>query len=165
MPEVGDFCIALRERFPAAQCAQAGGWWQITGQSADWHALLAWCRSEWDFNYLASLTAVHYIDNHRMQLVTHLFQIVSDQPLTRRAVVKVDLPDEAPAIDSVSDVWPAADWHEREVYDLFGVRFNGHPDLRRILMEEDYDGHPLRKDFKDRKPNLGVGVETLEAEQ
>jgi NADH:ubiquinone oxidoreductase subunit C len=64
---------------------------------------------------------------------------------------------EAPEAPSVVDLWPAADWHERETYDLFGVRFAGHPDLRRLLLPEDWVGHPLRKDYEDasmvKRPN------------
>ena len=54
-----------------------------------------------------------------------------------------------PAIDTVSDLWATAEWHEREVFDLFGIRFNGHQDLRRILLDDSWTGHPLRKDYTD----------------
>ena len=65
-------------------------------------------------------------------------------------VLKVKISDrENPAVDTVSDIWKTAEFHEREVYDLFGIKFNNHPDLRRILLEEDWEGYPLRKDYKD----------------
>jgi NADH-quinone oxidoreductase subunit C len=63
-------------------------------------------------------------------------------------VLKVSVPAEKPEVPSVADIWPTANWHEREAYDMFGLQFSGHPDLRRILMPEDWPGHPLRKDFK-----------------
>ena len=63
--------------------------------------------------------------------------------------LKCLVPKDAPEIDSMCDLWPAADWQEREVYDLFGVVFRGHPDLRRIFLPEDWVGHPLRKDYAD----------------
>lgn len=62
--------------------------------------------------------------------------------------VKVVLPADAPVVDSVADVWPAADWHERETYDLVGITFTGHPNLKRILLPDDWEGHPLRKDYE-----------------
>ena len=64
-----------------------------------------------------------------------------------RVRLKVRVSGENPAVDSVTCVWPGTNWYEREVFDLFGVTFNGHPDLRRIMMPEDWEGHPLRKDF------------------
>ncbi|MBN1192709.1 MAG: NADH-quinone oxidoreductase subunit C [Coriobacteriia bacterium] len=63
--------------------------------------------------------------------------------------VKTRIPRAEPSIESVVDLWPAADWHEREVYDLFGVEFEGHPNLKRILLTDDWVGHPLRKDYED----------------
>jgi len=62
--------------------------------------------------------------------------------------LKVQVPAEKAEIPSVADIWPAANWHEREAYDLIGITFTGHPDLRRILLPDDWPGHPLRKDFK-----------------
>ena len=64
-----------------------------------------------------------------------------------RITVKVRVPLDAPHVPSVTEAWPTADHQEREIFDMFGVRFGGHPDLRRILMPEDYEGHPLRRDF------------------
>jgi NADH:ubiquinone oxidoreductase subunit C len=64
-------------------------------------------------------------------------------------VIKINLDHSAPEIATVSDIWKTAEFHEREVYDLFGVRFNGHPDLRRLILTDDFEGYPLRKDFED----------------
>ena len=79
----------------------------------------------------------------RFSVVYHLLAL-GDEP--RRVRVKAWL-DDGEAIDSVVGVWPSADWFEREVYDMFGVTFTGHPNHRRILMEDDWEGHPLRKDY------------------
>ncbi|MFH1023089.1 MAG: NADH-quinone oxidoreductase subunit C [Planctomycetota bacterium] len=73
-----------------------------------------------------------------------------------RFVLKVEAPRENPVLPSVAGVWKAADWHEREAWDLFGIRFEGHPDLRRILLPDDWEGHPLRKDY--RAPEVFEGV-------
>ena len=95
------------------------------------------------FDYLISLTAVDFVE--KMTVVYHLESITNRHVL----VLKADLSDcEKPALDTVSDVWPTAIFHEREVFDLFGIRFNNHPDLRRLFLEDDY-GYPLRKDFRD----------------
>ncbi len=79
----------------------------------------------------------------RFEVVYHLFSLRHGHRLR----VKVPLGGEDPVIDSVVSVWETADWHERECFDLFGIRFRNHPDLRRILLPEDFEGHPLRKDF------------------
>jgi NADH-quinone oxidoreductase subunit C len=79
----------------------------------------------------------------RFLVVYHLFSLRHGHRLR----VKVSLGGEDPVIDSVVSVWETADWHERECFDLFGIRFRNHPDLRRILLPEDFEGHPLRKDF------------------
>ncbi len=95
------------------------------------------------FDYLISLTAVDFVE--KMTVVYHLESVKHRQVL----VVKVDIEDrENPQVATVSDVWPTANFHEREVFDLFGIRFSNHPDLRRLFLEDDY-GYPLRKDFRD----------------
>lgn len=99
------------------------------------------------FPHLSCLTAVDFRD--RLELVYLLYS--HDQK--ERLCLKVDLPPENPVVDSVVSVWPTADWQEREVYDLFGIRFRGHPHLKRILLWEGYEGHPLRKDFGDPRPS------------
>jgi len=98
---------------------------------------------ELQFNFLSDVTCVDwYPSQPRFEVVYHLFSI----PRKLRVRLKVRLSGEE-AIDSVTPVWPAANYFEREVFDLFGVRFEGHPYLRRIMMPENWEGHPLRKDY------------------
>ena len=108
--------------------------------------LLGWLKREPDhhFDYLSDLTAVDYGGGRPLQIVYQLYSI----PHRRALRLKAELPLSDLVIDSAVPLWGAADWLEREVYDMFGVTFRGHPDLRRILMPDDYaEGHPLRKDF------------------
>ena len=94
------------------------------------------------FNYLSDLTCVHYPEQVEspFEVVYNLFSI----PTNERVRLKVKTVD---SVESVTSVWPSANWLEREVYDLFGVHFAGHPDLRRLLLPPDWDGHPMRKDY------------------
>ncbi|HEU4434521.1 MAG TPA: NADH-quinone oxidoreductase subunit C [Pyrinomonadaceae bacterium] len=96
------------------------------------------------FDYLSDLTCVHYPDRGAMpfEVVYNLFSISTNE----RVRLKVKTSDAA-GVESVTGVWPAANWLEREVYDLFGIRFANHPDLRRLLLPPDWEGYPLRKDF------------------
>jgi NADH-quinone oxidoreductase subunit C len=96
------------------------------------------------YAFLASVHGVdHYPEEPRLGVVYELL----DMSRVDRVTVKVRVPTDAPHVDSVTADWPTADHQEREVYDMFGVVFDGHPDLRRILMPEDYEGHPQRRDF------------------
>jgi NADH-quinone oxidoreductase subunit C len=85
----------------------------------------------------------------RFECVYHLYSFASNTYLE----LHVDVPRAEPSVATVSDVWPAADWHEREAWDMMGIRFEGHPDLRRILLKDDWVGHPLRKDYVDSVDN------------
>jgi NADH-quinone oxidoreductase subunit C len=96
------------------------------------------------FNFLADVTCVDWFPQEpRFHVVYHLLSI----PHRERIRLKVRLQSTSPVLDSVTPVWPAANYFEREVYDLFGIRFTGHPYLRRLLMPEDWEGNPLRKDY------------------
>jgi NADH-quinone oxidoreductase subunit C len=114
------------------------------------------------FNMLVDLTAVDYLGRDpRFEVVYHLSSFDpelrgSDPARTRRRIrVKVAVDEDPCEIDSIVDLWVAADWMEREVWDLYGIRFKGHPDLRRILLYEQFKGHPLRKDYpKERRQPL-----------
>ena len=100
--------------------------------------------AECAFNYLSDVTCVDwYPSEPRFEVVYQLLSI----PKKERVRLKVRLEGTSPSVDSVVPVWPSADFFEREVFDLFGIRFAGHPYLRRIQMPENWEGHPLRKDY------------------
>ena len=114
-------------------------------------------KTELGFTYLADLTAVDFyeVKSPRFEVVYILHRFGENYEDNTRVRVKAKLADDNPTIDSVTTLWKGADWLEREVYDMFGIIFNNHPDLRRILMPEDYDEFPLRKDFdvRNREPS------------
>jgi len=96
------------------------------------------------FNFLSDVTCVDWFPSEpRFEVVYHLLSILKKE----RIRLKVRLASDSAVVDSVTSVWPSANYFEREVFDLFGVRFTGHPYLRRLLMPEDWEGHPLRKDY------------------
>jgi len=97
------------------------------------------------FDMLCSHTAVDWLAEDRFELVYQLYSTRHRHYLQ----VGVFVPRKNPLAPTVCPVWPVAEWQEREVYDLFGVLYKGHPDLRRILLEDDWEGYPLRKDYKD----------------
>jgi NADH-quinone oxidoreductase subunit C len=99
------------------------------------------------FDFLSCLTG---IDNglaaNTMEVIYHLYSI----PFGHSLVLKVKMPRSNPEVPTVSHIWRTANWHEREAYDLLGIRFTNHPDLRRILMPSDWKGHPLQKDYQNQ---------------
>jgi NADH-quinone oxidoreductase subunit C len=109
---------------------------------------------ELGFDCLSNLSGVDYPKDEAIQVVYHLFSYRDRHVF----VLKVNATRDDPVVASVSAVWPHADWQEREVFDLLGVRFEGHPDLRRILMPEDWPGHPLRKDFVEPEEFHGIST-------
>jgi NADH-quinone oxidoreductase subunit C len=120
--------------------------------------------AELAFNVLIDLTAVDYLGQEpRFELVYHLASVETEprgsEPsrLHRRLRVKARVPEDPCECPSLVSLWVAADWLEREVWDLYGIRFRGHPDLRRILLYEQFQGHPLRKDYpkERRQPLIG----------
>jgi NADH-quinone oxidoreductase subunit C len=120
--------------------------------------LAAYAKTEPDlsFDNLMCLSAVDYPKESppRMEVVYHLFSYTH----RHRFVLKVHVPREAGRVPSVEGVWGVANWHEREAYDLFGIVFEGHGDLRRILLPDDWQGHPLRKDWQDPEFYNGMHV-------
>ena len=101
-------------------------------------------KSDLPFNFLADVTCVDWHPAEpRFEVVYHLLSISRKERLR----LKVRLAGDDASLESVTSLWPASDFFELEVFDLFGVRFQGHPNLRRLLMPEDWEGHPLRKDY------------------
>ncbi len=116
----------------------------ITIAASDLREIAKFCRDELSFDYLLDITSIdNFGEEPRFEIVYHLYSM----PHGIHLRLKLKVPEEAGASDTVSDIWPTANWHEREIYDMMGVKFNGHPDLRRILMWEGYPYFPLRKDF------------------
>jgi len=110
----------------------------------DLREIARFCRDELSFDYLIDITGIdNFGDEPRFEILYHPYSIAHAFYLR----LKLKVPDEAGAVDTVSDIWPTANWHEREIYDMMGIKFNGHPDLRRILMWDGYPFFPLRKDF------------------
>ena len=109
--------------------------------------------------YFDMLSCVTGIDNgtdvRTMEVVYNLYSI----PYNHHLMIRVVLPREKPEIESVSSIWKTADWHERETFDMYGINFLNHPDLRRILMPADWEGHPLRKDYKHQEYYRDIKVE------
>jgi len=108
----------------------------------DLHAALAAFKAD-GFDYIVDVSSAHYPDRGEIELL-YLVRSLKD---ARQIRLKACLPEESPRAQSACDIWAGADWMEREVYDLMGVVFEGHPDLRRILMPEDFEDFPLRKDY------------------
>jgi len=123
---------------------ETGEWLQLLVEGPQWKALASFLRQgPMRMNYLFCLTCIDW--KTHLTAVYHLTATEHRQVL----VVKAKLDAADPVVDTVSDIWRTAVFHEREVYDLFGVRFTGHPDLRRLILTDDFKGHPLRKDFED----------------
>ena len=125
---------------------------------------LRFCRDEPDlgFDMLMDLTAVDYLkypgreDGPRFDVVYHLYSVTHNH----RVRLKVPVEQDAPTVPTATALWPIANWLEREVWDMYGIRFDGHPDLRRLLLYEEFVGHPLRKDYpmERSQPLIGPNV-------
>src|SRR5215212_2748438 len=112
--------------------------------ATDIREIAKFCRDELSFDYLLDITSIdNFGEEPRFEIVYHLYSVSHGLHVR----LKLKLSEESDAVDSISDIWPTANWHEREVYDMMGIKFNGHPDLRRILMWDGYPFFPLRKDF------------------
>jgi NADH-quinone oxidoreductase subunit C len=143
--------LAERPGAVLATHAQHGDATSIVG-AAGIVELMRFLRDELTFDVLVDLTAVDWPEREpRFEVVYHLLAMERRERLR----VKAGVPEQPAEIDSVVSVWPAANWMEREVWDMYGIRFRGHPDLRRLLLYEEFEGHPLRKDYpKERRQPL-----------
>jgi NADH-quinone oxidoreductase subunit C len=110
----------------------------------DLRQIAKFSRDELSFDYLLDITSIdNFGEEPRFEIVYHLYSMPHETHLR----LKLRVSEDVGALDTVSDIWPTADWHEREIYDMMGIKFTGHPDLRRILMWDGYPFFPLRKDF------------------
>jgi NADH-quinone oxidoreductase subunit C len=145
-PSVDDVLASLADRFGSLDTSVFRGQTRVVVPAKISFDALAWLKDR-GFDLLVDVTCVDYLDDrdakHRYGLVYLLAATMTNQRLTIR--VFVDDPD--PTVKSVVPLWVAANWLEREVWDMFGIRFTGHPDLRRLLMPEEFTAHPLRKDY------------------
>jgi NADH-quinone oxidoreductase subunit C len=157
---------ALQERFGAAVLAthQQHGDETIVVRRESVVEILRHCREApaLAFDMLTDLTAVDYLkfprreDGPRFEVVYHLYSLAGNHRLR----VKVPVEEDDAVVPTAVSIWPIANWLEREVWDMFGVRFDGHPDLKRLLLYEEFVGHPLRKDYpiNRRQPLIGPNV-------
>ena len=146
--------VRLQQQFGSAILAQhaAHGDDTLVVKRDAWREIMRFLRDDPDlrYNFLMDLTAVDYLAmgrTPRYEVVAHLYSL----PHNQRVRLKAPVPDDDPRIDSLMPVWEGANWFEREVYDMFGITFDGHPDLRRILLYQGFEGHPLRKDYPQDK--------------
>lgn len=141
----------VKKNFPEAVIATHSlcGDDTVLVEAKEWKAVHRFLRDapQADMNMLMDLTAVDYPDREpRFEVVTHLYSLAKGHRLRVKAQVG-DQDGEVVEIDTLTDLWASANWLERECWDMFGVRFLGHPDLRRILLYPEFEGHPLRKDY------------------
>ena len=117
----------------------------IVVEPDQWMAMAKWLATEGGFGFLSDLCAVDWPGREeRFEIVYNLTDLGDP------ARLRIKLPvggEDHPKVPSVTSIWPTANWHEREAFDMFGIVFDGHPDLRRILMPDEWEGHPLRKDY------------------
>ena len=111
---------------------------------SDLREVAKFCRDELSFDYLIDITSIdNFGEVPRFEIVYELYSM----PLGVHLRLKLRISEDVGSVDTVSDIWPTANWHEREIYDMMGIKFSGHPDLRRILMWDGYPFFPLRKEF------------------
>ncbi|RMD83676.1 MAG: NADH-quinone oxidoreductase subunit C [Candidatus Dadabacteria bacterium] len=129
-------------------------WIEVDADRIDEVAAFLATDPELEFDCLSNLSGVDYPDKGSIEVVYRLFSYRHRHELT----IKVDADRNDPRVKTVERVWPAANWLEREVFDLLGVHFEGHSDLRRILLPEDWIGHPLRKDYVEAPEYHGIST-------
>ncbi|MGH2376222.1 MAG: NADH-quinone oxidoreductase subunit C [bacterium] len=135
--------------------------YHVPGATVPAGRLLEICRvlrdeAPFRLDYCSFVSAIDYPADGMIDILYHLFSTTARHEL----LLKVRVSRDAPRVPSVTGIWRGADWHERETYDLLGVVFDGHPDLRRIMMTEDWSGHPLRKDYVFEEPRWLVDLAT-----
>jgi NADH:ubiquinone oxidoreductase subunit C len=160
-----ELVLGLREAMPELEWTRVHSYIELKIPKIRLLEIAQRLRDHWDYDYLSAITPVDWLD--RIEMVYHLYSF-NYRKRPEGVVLRVDLerPElpEYPLCPSLTRLWPGADFQEREIWDLMGVKFVGHPDLRRILNADDFPGHPLRKDFVfDYEyvlvKHLGYGIE------
>jgi NADH-quinone oxidoreductase subunit C len=137
--EIKQYVVSI---YPDAILDESGEWLNIYVEVSNWREMTERMR-KLGFDYLFCLTCIDW--KTHVTMVYHL----TATSFRNSIVVKVKLDRENPVIETICDIWRTAEFHEREVYELFGVKFRNHPDLRRLILTDDFEGYPLRKDFED----------------
>ena len=128
--------------------------WALVKSPDDLVEIMQFAKRELGFDCLINLTGIDWPKRNQIDVVYHLYSYSRRHAF----VLKVSLPREKPSVPSIESVWKSADWLEREQYDLLGVEFRGHPDLRRIMLPDDWIGHPLRRDYKEQASWHGIST-------
>jgi len=141
----------LRATFPDSiiEVKEFRGDITVTIKKEDLLAIMQFLRDDEElrFNYLVSISGVDYLKMEGVEMRFALIYHLCSFKNSRRLAIKTFVPEDSLEIDSVYPLWKTADWQEREIYDLFGISFKGHPALKRIFLPQDFEGHPLRKDY------------------
>jgi NADH-quinone oxidoreductase subunit C len=141
-----ELATKITELLPSATFEEGGEWLNIAADAADWQAFAGQLRhdAQLQFDYLFCLTCIDW--KTHLTMVYHL----SSTTYRHNMVVKIKLDSSSPQIETVSHIWKTAEFHEREVYEMFGVNFLNHPDLRLLILPDGWEGkNPMRKDFDD----------------
>jgi NADH:ubiquinone oxidoreductase subunit C len=135
---------------PNAVFEETGEWLQVQVEAGEWKQFAQWLRSDaLNMDFLFCLTCIDWSATATGKTLLTMVYHVTSTVFRHTLVVKVKLDRNNPEIETASDIWRTAEFHEREVFDLFGVKFGHHPDLRRLILTDDFEGYPLRKDFED----------------
>ncbi|MBN1852707.1 MAG: NADH-quinone oxidoreductase subunit C [Pirellulales bacterium] len=137
----------LKNRFPDSSSSVFREQTRIVVPPEVIYEVLAWLRDTWDFDMLVDITCVDYLNYRDAQDRFGMVYLLTNTKTNERLTVRTFLSESHLMVPSVVSLWPGANWLEREVWDLFGITFDGHPDHRRIVLPEEFSAHPLRKDY------------------
>ena len=142
-----DTTDALKQRFPGLTFSEFREQMRVVISVDRLHEVLDALKEDLGFDLLVDITCVDYLHYRGAADRYGLVYLLANTETNERLTVRTYVNDPDPAVPSVENIWQGANWLEREVWDLFGIHFEGHPDLRRILLPEDFTAHPLRKDY------------------
>jgi len=138
---------ALKAAFPPLEVSELRGQTRVVVPRESVHDVLKALKEQLAFDLLVDITCVDYLNYRGAKDRFGLVYLLANSETSERIIVRTFLSDPDPTVPSAVDLWEGANWLEREVWDLFGIRFSGHPDLRRIVLPEEFTAHPLRKDY------------------